>query len=392
VIEAIFWLAITGLVYTFAGYPAFVSLLARVRPRPVRRARVRPTVSVLIAAHNEAASIAARIENCLALRYPPEKLEIVIASDGSTDGTVEIARRYVRPARPGPAVRVLAYPWRRGKPSVLNDSIPSCAGEMVVLGDARQRWDPDVVRQLAQNFADPAVGAASGELLLVNDAGVAVGEGVGAYWRYEKLIRRAESAVDSTVGATGAIYAIRRRLFEPIAADTLLDDVLIPLRIARRGYRVVFDGRARAWDQAAASAREEYTRKVRTIGGVLQLFARERWLWLPTHRLWVQALSHKVLRLAAPVLMAIALVASVALAPSRVVYASALAIQLAFYAAAAMGAMLPGRGGRLARVVGVPYAFCLLNLTTIVAIWRFAFGRQPVQWRKAVEAAEREAA
>lgn len=390
-IDAVFWAAVAGLVYTFAVYPALIALLARLMPRPVRRGRGRPTVTVLIAAHDEAPRIAARIENCLALRYPAARLEIVIASDGSTDGTVEIARRYARPARPGPAVRVLAYPWRRGKPSVLNDGIPGCAGEIVVLGDARQRWDADVVRMLVQNFADPAVGAASGELALVNDAGVAVGDGVGAYWRYEKLIRRAESAVDSTVGATGAIYAIRRQLFEAIAPDTLDDDVLIPLRIARRGFRVVFDARARAWDEAARSAREEYTRKVRTIGGVLQLFARERWLWLPTHRLWAQAISHKLLRLAAPFLMVTAVFASAALAPTRAVYAGALAAQLLFYATAAAGAMVRERRGRVARVLGVPYAFCLLNLTTLVAVWRFVTGRQTVQWRKAAEAG-REAA
>ncbi len=221
----------------------------------------------------------------------------------------------------------------------------------------------------------------------VNEAGAGVGEGVGAYWRYEKLVRRAESAFDSTVGATGAIYAIRRRLFEPIPPDTLLDDVLIPLRIVRRGFRVVFDGRARAWDAAAASAREEYTRKVRTIGGVLQLFARERWLWVPTHRLWAQAISHKLLRLAAPFLMATALVASAALAAGHAFYAGACTAQVVFYAAAATGALVRGRRGAVARLLGVPYAFCLLNLTTLVSLWRFALGRQAVQWRKAAETA-----
>jgi cellulose synthase/poly-beta-1,6-N-acetylglucosamine synthase-like glycosyltransferase len=362
-------------------------LLARVRPRPVRRALHRPMVSVLIAAHDEVRTIGARIENCLALRYRAAQLEIVIASDGSTDGTVELAQRYARSATgSSPRVRVVAYPWRRGKPAVLNDTIPRCAGDIVVLGDARQRWSPDAVRLLVQSFADPRVGAVSGELQLLNAGGAAVGEGIGAYWRYEKLIRRAESAVDSTVGVTGAIYAIRRELFSPIPPDTLLDDVLIPLRIARRGFRVLFDGRAQAWDHVAATAREEYTRKVRTIGGVLQLFAREPWLWLPTHRLWVQAISHKLLRVFAPAFMAVALLASAALATSRLVYAGALAAQLAFYAAAAAGALTRRRRGPLARALAVPYAFCLLNLTTVAGVWRFVTGRQDVRWRKAARA------
>ena len=185
-VEALFWTAVGVLAYTFVGYPALAWSLARVAPRRVRRQDVQPTVTVLVAAHNEAAVIAGRIENCLALEYPPERLEIVIASDGSTDGTVEEALRFERPSRPGPCVRVVAYPWRRGKPSVLNDTIPRCQGDIVVLADSRQRYDADAVRRLAENFADPAVGAASGELTLVNEAGVAVGEGVGAYWRYEK--------------------------------------------------------------------------------------------------------------------------------------------------------------------------------------------------------------
>ncbi len=392
VVAALFWTAVGALVYTFVGYPALVWSIARLRPRPVRRAPIEPTVSVLIVAHNEAAVIAARIENCLALDYPREQLEIVVASDGSTDATVAVARQYESSSRPGPAVRVIAYPWWRGKPSVLNDSIARCSGDIVVLGDARQRYEPDAVRRLAENFADPAVGAASGELCLLNEAGIAVGEGVGAYWRYEKLIRRSESALDSTVGATGAIYAIRRSLFEPIPHDTLLDDVLIPVRIARRGYRVVFDAGARAFDRAATSARQEYDRKVRTIGGNVQLFARERWLLLPTHRLWLPAVSHKALRLVAPAFMLLTAVTSAALAPRSTLYAVACALQVAFYAAAVGGALLRRRRSAIARVLAVPYAFCLLNLTTLAAVARSLSGRHTVQWRNTIETSQRRAA
>jgi poly-beta-1,6-N-acetyl-D-glucosamine synthase len=385
--EALFWAAVTALVYTFAGYPALICALARVAARPVRRAPITPSVSVLVAAHNEADVIGGRIENCLALDYPADRLEVVVASDGSTDSTVEVARRYERQRSGGPAVRVLAYAWRRGKPSVLNDSIPQCHGEIVVLADARQRYETDAVRRLAENFADPRVGAASGELLLKNETGAAVGDGVGAYWRYEKVIRRAESAVYSTVGATGAIYAIRRRLFAAIPADTLVDDVVIPVRIARRGFRVVFDARARAYDRAAATAREEYTRKVRTICGIAQLFARERWLWLPTHRLWLPAVSHKLLRLVTPFLMLTAFVTAALLAPGQPLYAIALVAQTALYAAAAGGAVLRDHRSGPARLLAVPYAFCLLNFTTLVALGRFLTGRQTVQWRKGTETA-----
>jgi len=261
-----------------------------------------------------------------------------------------------------------------------------------VLGDARQRYAADAVRRLTENFADHTVGAASGELLLLNEAGAPVGDGVGAYWRYEKLIRRAESALHSTVGATGAIYAIRRRLFEPIPVDSLDDDVVLPVRIARRGYRIVFDARACAWDRTATTAREEYTRKVRTIGGIVQLFARERWLLLPAHRLWLPAVSHKLLRLAAPVLMLMALFTGAALAGHATIYLAAFTAQLALYGAAAGGVLLRRRRSRLARWLGIPYAFCLLNSTTLVALCRSVMGRQTVQWTKAAEAAHTKAA
>ena len=199
-----------------------------------------------------------------------------------------------------------AFAVRRGKAAVLNDVVPRASGAIVVLADARQRFEPDTVRALTRPFADPAVGAVSGELILTETLeGPAVGRGVGVYWRYEKLIRKSESRVDSTVGATGAIYAIRRELFEPIPEDTLLDDVLIPLRIVRRGYRVLFEPAARAWDRVAASAGEELARKVRTLAGNFQLFVREPWLLDPRrNRIWLATVSHKGLRLLGPLLHA----------------------------------------------------------------------------------------
>ena len=176
----------------------------------------------------------------------------------------------------------------------------------------------DTLRALVENFADPAVGAVSGELVLTtSDRTAAAGRGSAFYWRYEKFIRSTEGRADSTIGATGAIYAIRRELFEPIPDDTILDDVLIPLRIVRKGYRVLFEPRARAYDSASATAQHEFVRKARTIAGTFQLFSRELWLFNPRrNRLWFETMSHKALRLALPVLHATLLVASAALAPT----------------------------------------------------------------------------
>jgi cellulose synthase/poly-beta-1,6-N-acetylglucosamine synthase-like glycosyltransferase len=369
--------------YVYVGYPALMWTWATLAGRRPSRARSAagaapaPDVTVLVVAHDEAAQVAGRLENLLAADYPRDRLDIVLASDGSGDATVEIARAY-EPA----GVTVAAFGTRRGKPAVLNDLVPKSRGAIVVLGDARQRFAPDVIRTLCCAFEDPSVGAVSGELVLTAGATGAVAEsGVGAYWRYEKFIRKHESRVASTVGATGAVYAIRRDLFEPVPEDTILDDVLIPLRIVRRGYRVLFEPAARATDQLATSG-QEFARKVRTIAGNFQLFSREGWLLDPRrNRLWLQTVSHKALRLLAPVLHVTALGANVALAgaaPYRVLLLG----HLAFYAAALGGCALRS-GRRRIPLLALPYALCLLNWATVVGFVRFATGRQRVTWDRA---------
>jgi len=373
-----FWICAVLLVYVYLGYPALAWVRAALAPPPALRAVAPLAVSVIVVAHDEAGRIAARIDNLLALDYPRDRLEILIASDGSTDETASLARAY---AREGVAVHAFAV--RRGKAAVLNDVVPRASGAIVVLADARQRFEPDTIRALTRPFADPAVGAVSGELILTEAPdGPAVGRGVGVYWRYEKLIRKSESRVDSTVGATGAVYAIRRELFEPIPEDTLLDDVLIPLRIVRRGYRVLFEPAARAWDRVAASAEEELARKVRTLAGNFQLFVREPWLLDPhRNRIWVATVSHKGLRLLGPVLHAGAFAASAALAGAPL-YRAALVVQALFYALALTGhAMRNSR--RRSAILSVPYVVCLLNWATVVGFLRFATGRQSASWARA---------
>jgi biofilm PGA synthesis N-glycosyltransferase PgaC len=336
-------------------------------------------VSVVVAAHDEGARIAERIENLLALDYPRDRLEIVIGSDGSTDDTVERARAFEPEG-----VRVVPFAARRGKAAALNDLVPACRGEIVLLADARQRFEPQALRELMRPLADPDVGAVGGVLLLSRGGGAAgVAEGVGFYWRYETFIRERESRVDSTVGATGAIYALRRDLFRPIPEDTVLDDVLIPMRIVRAGRRVVLQPSARAHEEATRSPRREFARKVRTIAGNFQLLAREPWLLDPfRNRLWLQTVSHKGLRLLGPALCAAVLASSLVLA-ERPLYGAALAAQAAFYAAALWSALdLPGAR---ARWLALPHIFCLLNAATLMAFFRFVSGRQSVTWERLPE-------
>jgi len=218
-------------------------------------------------------------------------------------------------------------------------------------------------------------------MLTAGEGTAAAGHGTAFYWRYEKFIRSAEGAADSTVGATGAIYAIRRALFEPIPDDTLLDDVLIPLHIVRRGYRVVFEAEARAYDTASSTARQEFVRKTRTIAGIFQLIAREKWLLDPLrNRVWFETISHKVLRVALPMLHAALLASSILLADSSV-YGLMLVLQVCFYAAAFVG-FTQRHTRRRSIVFSAPCAMCLLLWATVVGFYRFVTHRQQVTWER----------
>jgi len=378
---AVFWTGLILVGYTLAGYGVAVRGLAGIRPRPVRRRPIHPMVSVVVVAHNEGGRIASKIENLLALDYPADRLEIVIASDGSTDDTVTRAGAFA------PTVRVAAFDRRRGKPAVLNDVIPMVRGAIVVFADTRQRFERSAVAALVQSFADPAVGVVSGELMLLGEGEdeAAVSGGQALYWDQEKRIRYHESVFDSTVGATGAIYAIRRDLFEPIPDDTILDDVLIPMRVVRRGYRVLFEPEARAFDRRSTSSRQEFVRKVRTIAGNFQLFARESWLLSPLHnRLWAQTLSHKVLRLALPLMFAASLAANCWLLDGWF-YRLTLAGQMLLLGLAALTSVVPGLRKRIPAVV-LPYTICFLCFATIVGFLRFVSGRQSVTWDRTTPA------
>ncbi len=375
--KLVFWTTMLLLAHVYLGYPALLWAWATVRARRPAPCRIDPPVSLLIVAYNEARNIDRRLRNALSLDYPRDRLEILVASDGSSDATAALARAHEQAG-----VTVIAFGARRGKAAVLNDLVPKARGEIVALADARQRFEEGALRALVRPFGDPAVGAVSGELMLARTpAETAVGGGVGAYWRYEKFIRRHESLVDSSVGATGAIYAIRRGLFEPIPEDTILDDVLIPLRITRRGYRVLFEPAARAWDRPAASAQGEFGRKARTLAGNFQLLWREGWLLNPfRNRLWLQTLSHKGLRLLTPLLQGVALGANVLILDGWL-YRLALAGQIAFYAAALVGyARRDAR--RSTPLLTVPYIVCLFSWATVVGFVRFVTGGQRVTWER----------
>lgn len=336
----LFWTSVLVAAYIYVGYPALLAVWARFASRPVRKRTpgtpgVWPAVSVVVAARNEAARLPDRVRNLLEQDYPGE-MEIIVVSGGSTDATPEALAPF------GEHVRLLEIP-EGGKPRALNTGVAAATGDIIVFADARQRFAPDAVRQLVSNFDDPAVGGVTGELVLRPDRtdgqpDSAIGEGVGLYWNYEKWLRRRESRIASTLGTTGAIYALRRSLWRELPPETLLDDVLAPMRAVLDGYRIIFDDSARAFDRPERDSDVESRRKTRTLAGNYQILALEPRLLVPVlNPVWIQYVSHKLGRLVVPWCLVGALVSSMALASTSLFYAAACLAQLGFYGLAVIG-------------------------------------------------------
>ncbi len=377
-LEVMFWIAATGLVYIYAGYPLVMLLLSRRFPLQRQKRFIPRTVSVVISVHNEAARLPEKLANLLALEQSDCLVEILIGSDGSTDETESVLAAW-----PDGRVKCIPFAQRRGKPAVINDLIARCQGEIVLLTDARQMFDPGFLQEILSNFADPQVGVVSGELVLRGSAThTTAAEGIGFYWKYEKFLRRSESCFRGVPGATGACYAILKQAFRPIAETTILDDVAIPMTIVQQGYQCVFESAALAYDDPSQSSAQEAIRKRRTIAGAAQLVRLyPQWLSPLANRLWFEFVSHKLLRLLSPVLLLICLIANVCLVAVPP-YAVLLSLQFSFYMLALCGWWYQQAGWK-SRCFGTPLMFLTLNLTTALALWDACRARYQVTWQKA---------
>ncbi len=367
----VFWFAAALIVYAYAGYVAWLWLRARLRRRPVERRSFSPDITVAMVVRNEEENLPKKIENFRSLEYPSERIDFVIVSDGSTDGTDQILQN-IR----DPRFHTIVLAGRSGKASGLNHALRAARGEVVVFTDARQMIEANALRLLMENFADPAVGCASGELMLGDPISGESVHGVGLYWRMEKTIRELESAAGSAVGATGALYAARRELLPELPPDTILDDVYLPLCIARQGKRIVFDGRAHAWDRANLGEKREFARKVRTLSGNYQLLQLAPWLLSRENPIRFEFVSHKLLRLFVPFALATTLVTSLLI--HEPVYTAAALLQLLFYGISILGFAHLGRGP-LTRVADVAFTFVVLNTAALVAFKNFVTRRR-VAW------------
>jgi len=339
--------------------------------RPVQRAVVEPDVSAVMVVRNEEAVIAEKIENLLTLDYPAEKLEIVVISDGSTDGTAAILQDFAS----NPRLQIVLKPSSQGKAVGLNDAMKLAHGEIVLFTDARQKIESCALRQLVENFADAEVGCVSGDLMLGDPEIGEAGKGMGLYWRIEKKIRELESASGSVVGATGAIYCARHALLDSLPEGTLNDDVLSPMQVVRKKSRVVFDTQARAWDSPNLGQSREFSRKVRTLSGVYQLLQLAPWLLTSKNPIRFEFVSHKLLRLAVPFALLAVWLASLFL--PHLFYRAALAAQVAFYGLS-LAAMMGFKIGPLARVADAARTFVVLNSAAVVAFVNFVTGRKVI--------------
>jgi poly-beta-1,6-N-acetyl-D-glucosamine synthase len=374
--DTLFWLSVMVVLYVYAGYPLLLAAWARVVDRRPRAKEFEsdqwPSISIVIAARNEAHRLAARVHNLLDQDYPGPR-QIIVVSDGSVDEPRAALADYKN------QIQLIELP-PGGKPVALNTGVLAARGDILVFADARQWFAPGALRALAANFADPDVGGVTGELVLDCEIGTAtdssIGEGVGLYWRYEKWLRRNESRVWSTLGATGAIYAMRRSMWQPLPAMSLLDDVLAPMRAVLAGSRIVFEERAVAFDRAARDAAAESLRKTRTLAGNYQILAQEPRILLPfVNPVWLQYASHKIGRLLVPWALVVLLASSAFLAAAAWFYLAVFAAQLAFYALAAAGAWLDvrERGSRVA------FTFVMMNYSAVAGLAALRRGREV--WR-----------
>ncbi len=376
-----FWLCFALVGYAYVGYPVILFWQGICFGKRVAKAAGHmESVSVVVAARDEGDKITERLRDLLRQDYPTDLLEIIVISDGSRDDTaarvLEMVERNDAGARD--RVKILQYATPVGKPSALNVGVQAATGNVIVFADARQHFDPQAVRELVANFADAEVGCVSGELRFKEDSDNQIKLEMGAYWRFEKWIRKAESRSGSVVGATGAIYAVRRALRSPLPPETLLDDVLTPLEVVQAGYRTVFDSSAVAYDAVSKDIAQEWRRKVRTLSGNWQLLSLRPALLSPVaNALWWRFISHKISRLLVPFALPLLFLAAISL--EGTMYRILSGGQILLYGAAAIGAIWPA--ARRMRVIGISYFFGVLNAAALVGFWRWLRGDCSTAWR-----------
>lgn len=384
----LFWLCVVGILYVYVGYPLLLTLLARTSPRRRWTASEAPAVTLLIAAHNEELVIGKKLENSLELDYPRERLQIIVAADGSDDRTAEIVRSYS-----GRGVELSYNPERRGKTAAINRAMPLATGEIVVFSDANNMYSRNTLLELIAPFSDEAVGGATGAKVIVK-AGGAVAESEGLYWRYESFIKEQETRLGSCTGAAGEILAVRRVLFEPPPDNVINDDFYIGMRVIRKGRRLVYTPGARSIERSTGAAADEIARRARIVAGRCQSISMAGALLPKSPVTAWQVISHKFARPLLPFLMIGALLANVGAvlwppSPGGSILSLAPPYNLLFFGMQALFyavALLPRAGLKLSGTFGkllyLPAFLLDSNVAALMGLFRFMTGRQSALWRR----------
>lgn len=374
----IFWLSAAYITYTYLGYPLLLALWKRARREEplATAAEFQPSVTVIVTVRNEVDSIGAKLRDLLDQDYPAGRMDIIVASDQSTDGSNEAVANI---AAANPRVRLVTYDKNIGKAVAVNRTVPLANGEIVMLSDARQRVAPEAVRRLAAHFSDPRVGVTGAEMTLVNEHGEASNECTGLYWRYERALRRLESELGLLAGVSGAFFAIRKDVFREIPPGSYCEDVTLALFARDSGYRVEWEAGAQVFE-VMRDPYVEFRRKVRTLVGNYQLLSQFWPLYLPWRgRLAFTLISHKLCRLFIPIALALIFVASFPLAAEQPAHLPLVMAQVALYAAGGLG--LARSAWRRSRLVNACGAFCMLNWAALVAMAHVMRHGPRIQWK-----------
>jgi len=372
-VKIVFWLSLIGILYTYAGYPVAIWLLARLRPRPWKVAAISPSVSIVVAVHNGVSLLPSKIQHLIGLNYPNIK-EIIIVSDGSTDGTAEFLARQQHSR-----LKTILLREHAGKAAAVNAGVAQATADVILFEDIRPEIGPGAIQQLVSNFADPKVGCVAGELILLQEGHDAASAAIdGLYWRYEQWIRKCEAVFDSPVGVYGGFYAIRRELAVSQPVGMILDDMFQPLSIIRQGYRSVLGPQARVYDRWPEKFKDEFQRKVRTLAGNFQLFQLAPWTLTPRKQVFFQLVSHKVMRLMVPYLLILLLVSTVFLSTRSPLYAACATLQCLSWTVAVI--CLRYRIPVVHHVAAPLSALLVLNAAAVAGLYKFVFTRGPL-WK-----------
>jgi cellulose synthase/poly-beta-1,6-N-acetylglucosamine synthase-like glycosyltransferase len=373
--QIVFWLSAGMLAYVYLGYPVLVYLASVLLPRSVNKAAIEPHVTVLITAFNEEAVIREKLENTLKIEYPTDKLEILVASDGSTDGTDAIVGEFI-----SSGVKLFRQEGRVGKTATQNNAVERARGEIILFSDATTLYGKDVFHAILPGFADASVGCVAGHLVYVDDENTNVGKGAKSYWGYETFLKMAESRACSLIGASGCLYAVRKSAYEPMYPEAC-SDFLICTTVYRQGLRSIFEPDAVCIEKTNRRPKDEMTMRVRVISQTFTDLWRNRDMLNPLKSGFyaVELISHKALRYAVPLILFAILVSSFAVAGGSVFYQAMIVLQLVFYASAAAGWLVELTGNRLS-LLAIPFYFVLANLASVVGFYKFLRGETYTRW------------